>query len=118
MQYTKKEYEDFMDDKMFKSSDDLQSLVDDEGTNSWPDTVCDGIRPTVCRWANKVSSFAAAVPQESQKLSSLESASEDKTKSENTVATDKDGKDLSCQENICASQSICFLFGHHMGAQN
>lgn len=49
MQYTKKEYEDFMDDKMFKSSDDLQSLVDDEGTNSWPDTVCDGIRPTVCR---------------------------------------------------------------------
>lgn len=118
MQHTKKEYEDFMDDKMFKSSDDSQSLVDDKGINSWPDTVRDGIRPTVCRWANKVSSFVTEVTQDSQKLSSLDSADEDKTRSKNTLATDEDGKDLSCQENICASHSICFLFGHHMGAQN
>lgn len=49
IQYAKKEYEDFMDDKMFKSSDDLQSLVGDEGINSRPDTVSDGIRRTVYR---------------------------------------------------------------------
>lgn len=34
-QYAKKEYEDFMDNKMFKSAEDLQSL-DDEGVNTPP----------------------------------------------------------------------------------
>nr|XP_048280947.1 adenylate kinase 9 isoform X4 [Myodes glareolus] len=68
MQHTKKEYEDFMDDKMFKSSDDSQSLVDDK-----------------------------AVTQDSQKLSSLDSADEDKTRSKNTLATDED---VSTEESI------------------
>lgn len=120
IQYAKKEYEDFMDDKMFRSSEDLQSLMGDEGINSRPDTVSDGVRRTVYRWANKVSSFAAATAHGSQKLSSLDSADEDKTRSENALAADmdKDGKDMSSRENVYASQSICFLFGHHTGAQN
>lgn len=67
-----------------------------------------------------MSSFAAATSHGSQKLSSLDSADEDKTRSENALAADmdKDGKDMSSRENVYASQSICFLFGHHTGAQN
>ncbi|XP_040614143.1 adenylate kinase 9 isoform X3 [Mesocricetus auratus] len=57
-QYAKKEYEDFMDYKLFKSTDDLQSLGDDE------------------------------VSQGTQKFSSLEIADEDKTRSENTIDVD------------------------------
>ncbi|XP_075801076.1 adenylate kinase 9 [Microtus pennsylvanicus] len=70
LQYAKKEYEDFMDDKMFKSSDDLQSLVGDEAT-----------------------------AHDSQKLSSLDSADEDKTRSEKSLAADTD-KDVSTEESI------------------
>ncbi|KAH0508523.1 Adenylate kinase 9 [Microtus ochrogaster] len=70
IQYAKKEYEDFTDDKMFKSSDDLQSLVGDEAT-----------------------------AHDSQKLSSLDSANEDKTRSENALAADTD-KDVSTEESI------------------
>ncbi|XP_049976513.1 adenylate kinase 9-like [Alexandromys fortis] len=70
IQYAKKEYEDFMDDKMFRSSEDLQSLVGDEAT-----------------------------AHGSQKLSSLDSADEDKTRSENALAADMD-KDVSTEESI------------------
>ncbi|KAM7340578.1 hypothetical protein ACRRTK_001193 [Alexandromys fortis] len=70
IQYAKKEYEDFMDDKMFRSSEDLQSLMGDEAT-----------------------------AHGSQKLSSLDSADEDKTRSENALAADMD-KDVSTEEPI------------------
>lgn len=94
MQYVKKESEDFVDYKMFKSSDELQSLTDDDGINTPPDIVSDGIHPTVCKWTNKVCSFTTAVAPGSQKFVSSDTADEEKTKSEDTVTedTDKDGK--------------------------
>ncbi|GAB1295055.1 Nucleoside-diphosphate kinase [Apodemus speciosus] len=61
MHYGKKEYEDFVDYKKTKSSEELPSSVDDSVTT-----------------------------QDSKKLSSLEIVQEDKTKSDITVSRDKD----------------------------
>ncbi|CAH6778255.1 Ak9 [Phodopus roborovskii] len=68
IQYAKKEYEDFMEYKMFKSSDDLQSVADDE------------------------------VAQGSQKFSLLDIADEDRTRSENALATDTEKDEESIEE--------------------
>lgn len=55
MQYSKKEYEEFMDYKRIKSTEELPSSLEDTGKTTLPDPVSEvppcyvvKVRPTVC----------------------------------------------------------------------